>query len=98
MLVHDQHTGQGVGAVHQRGGPLEYLDGMDGLRVYLYAVLIAPLLSLLADAIVDDDDAVVAQSTYDRLGDAATRGNLADARLTGHSIDDVGRGDLQQLA
>ena len=98
MLVHDQHTGQGVGAIHQRGGTLEYLDGMNSLRVNLYAMLIAPLLSLLADAIVDNDDTVIAQSAYDRLGDTATRGNLADARLTGYSIDDVGRGDLQQLA
>ena len=89
--VEDEHAGHGVGAVHQRGGAFEYLYGMHAFAVYLYAVLSAPLLTFLAHALVHHDDAVVAQSADDGLGDAAACGNLCYTRLTGHGIDDVGR-------
>ena len=97
-LVHDEHTGQGVGAVHQRGRPFQYLYGVYVLGVDLYAVLVTPLLPLLAYAVVDGDNAVVAQAADDGLRDAAARGDLADAGLTRDGIDDVGRRRLLQRA
>ena len=98
VLVHHQHAGHGVAAVEQRGGAFQNLDRVDGLGVNLYAVLVAPLLALLADAVVDHDDAVVAQASDDGLRDAAARGELAHAGLMGHGVDDVGRGRFLQLA
>ena len=57
-----QHTCHRIATVHQRGGTFQNLYRVHVLRVYLDAVLIAPLLSFLAYALVHHDDAVVAQS------------------------------------
>ena len=68
------------------------------MGVYLYAVLVAPLLSFLADAVVHNSHAVITQSAYNGFGYAAARSNLTNARLMGNGIDDVGGGLRLQLA
>ena len=95
--VEDDHSGHGIAAIHERGRPLQYLYRIHVLRVYFYPVLVAPLLSFLPDALVHDDDAVVAQSANDGFRDAAARGDLRHSRLTGNGIDDVGGCRLPQL-
>ena len=83
----NQHTTQSIGTVHEAGGTLQNLHRSHFIGVYLDAVLVAPLLAFLTDAVVDDYDAVVAQSTNDGLGDAAACGNLRHAWLFGDGID-----------
>ena len=96
-LVQDDHAGHGVRAVHQRRRALHHLDRVDGAAVHLHAVLVAPLLALLAHAVAYDDDAVVAQSADDGFRDAATCGQLAHARQVGYGVDDVSRRRSAQL-
>ena len=60
-------------------------------------MFVTPLLTLLSDALVHHDDAVVAQSADDGFGDAAAGGNLRDAGLFGDGVDDICRGGLSQL-
>ena len=85
-----------VRAIEQAGRPFDHLYAAHAQSVNLDAVLVAPLLSLLADAVVDGHDAVVAQSANHGFRDAAAGGNLRYARLPGDGVDNVGgRGDLQ---
>ena len=95
--VEDEDAGHGIGAVHQRGGAFQDLDGMDAGSVDLDAVLIPPLLAFLADAVVHDDHPVVSQAADDRLGDGAAGGDLGHAGLPGDGADDVGRGPRLQI-
>ena len=67
------------------------------MRVDLYAVLVAPLLTFLSDALVHHDDTVIAQSADDGLRDAATRGDLRHTRLMGDGVDDISRGGLSEF-
>ena len=69
-------TRQGIRAIEQAGGTLEYLDRTHGIVVYLDAMLVTPLLTLLAHTVGNDHHAVVAQSSNDGLRDAAARGHL----------------------
>ena len=64
-LVQHQYASHRVAAIHQRGGAFQYLYRVYGLRVHLNAVLVAPLLSFLSDAVVHRHNAVVAQSADD---------------------------------
>ena len=58
--VEDDDARHGVGAVHQGCRSFKDLHLPDGLPVQFKAVLIAPLLSLLAYAVGHGDDAIVA--------------------------------------
>ena len=96
LLVQHQHAGHGVAAIHERGRALQNLHRVHRLVVDLYAVLVAPLLALLPDAVAHGDNAVVAQSAYDGFRYAAAGGQLADAWLMGNGVDDVGRSAFAQ--
>ena len=89
--MEDEYSRHGIGAVHQRGGSLQDLYGMDSGSVYLYTVLISPLLAFLADAVVNYDDTVVPQATDDRFRDGGTGGYLRHAGLPRDSADNIGR-------
>lgn len=96
--MEDDDARHSVRTVHEAGRPLEYLYRVYRVRVCLHAVLVAPLLAFLPDAVVDHHHAVVAQSAYHRFGDAAAGGNLRHAGLAGYGVDDVGGGLHGQLA
>ena len=64
--------------------------------VHLHAVLGTPLVSFLADTVVDDDKTVKAQATDHGFGDAAARGHLRHAGLMAERVDDVGGGSRAQ--
>ena len=57
--VQNQHTSHCITSVHQAGRTLQNLYGVHNLRIDLYAMFVAPLLSLLANAFVHHDDAIV---------------------------------------
>ena len=62
------------------------------------SVLVAPLLSFLPDALVHDDDAVVAEASDDGLRDACSRAYLREAGQMSDGIDDVcAQSDMQLL-
>ena len=88
--VQDDDARHGIRPVHQRGRTLQYLDRVDAVAIHLHAVLVAPLLALLSDAVAHDHHAVVAQSADDGLRDAAARGQLCHAGLVGYGVNDVG--------
>ena len=95
--MHDYHAGHGIRAVHQRGRTFHHFNRVNCGPVNLNAVLVAPLLPFLSDAIVHHQHAVVAQSTNDGLRDTATGRDLRDAGMLGNGVDNVGRGDVLQL-
>ena len=90
VLMQHQHTCHGIRTIHQRGGTFQYLDGMDSLGIYFNTMLVTPLLSFLTDAVIDCDNAVIAQSTDDGFGDSRACGDLINSRLTGDSVYDIG--------
>ena len=53
-MVEDEHTCQGIGAIHKTCGAFDDLDGVHGIGIDLHTMLIAPLLPLLTDSVVDD--------------------------------------------
>ena len=89
--VQDDHAGHGVRAVHQRGGSLQNLYRVHGSAVYLYAVLVAPLLTFLAHTFAHHHHAVVSQSADDGLRDGTTRRQLGNTRQFGYGVNDVCR-------
>ena len=95
-VVHNDDTGHRVGAVHQGGGAFDNLHGVHALAIDLHAVLVAPLLALLADTVVDHQHAVVAHSANDGFGDAPARGDLRNTRIFGDGIDDIAKGECLQ--
>ena len=76
LAMQNDDTRHSIRAIHQRGRPFQDFYGVDAVPVNLYTMLIAPLLTLLTDAIAHHDDAVVAQTANDRFGDSATCGEL----------------------
>ena len=95
--MENEHASHGIGAVHETGGSFLYFYRTDVLSVNLYAMFVAPLLTFLPYAVVDDYQPVVAQSADYGFGDAATGRDLRNTWLVGYGIDDVGRGDGQQV-
>ena len=87
--MEDQDTRQGVRPIHQRGRSLEDFDRMDAGTIDLDAMLVAPLLSFLPDAVIHDDDPVVAHAADDRFGDAASGSDFTQTRLCSDGADDV---------
>ena len=82
---------QSVRAVHQRGRTLQYLYWANAAAVNLHAVLVAPLLSLLAHTLAHHYHAVVSQSANDRFRYAAACRQLAYTWLTAYGIHYVCR-------
>ena len=70
---------------------------MDPGAVHFDAVLVPPLLPLLADAVADHDDPVEAHAPDDGLGDAPAGGDFAHAGLRGDGADDVSAGARGQV-
>ncbi len=64
---------------------------VDGILVYFDAVFVAPLLPLLADAVLEGDDTVIPQTMDKRLGDIRTGRDGADARQVGYLVDHITR-------
>ena len=95
--MEDEDAGQGVRTIHQGRRTLENLDGMDAGAVHFDAVLVSPLLALLADAVADHDNPVEAHPADDGLGNAPAGGNLAHAGLRGDGADDVSAGARGQV-
>ena len=96
--LEDEHAGQGVRAIHERGRSLENLYGVHRGSVYFNAVLVSPLLAFLTDAIVHHHHAVITQSADHGLGDAAAGGNGAQTRLGRQRINDIGRSAPHQIS
>ena len=63
IAMEDDDAGEGIRTVHQRGGAFDDLGRGDPLCVDLHAVLGPPLVTLLAYAVVDDDEPVEAEAT-----------------------------------
>src|SRR5690606_28529392 len=63
-----QHAAYSIGAVTDPFGAFDYLEVLGNEGVYLRSVLGTPLLSFLADAIIEDQDAVTVHSVDDGLG------------------------------
>ena len=74
-MQHDD-TCQGVGAIHERCRPFDDFGIVHAVGIHLNAVLVAPLVALLAYAVVYHDESVEAQSAYHGLGYAASGGYL----------------------
>ena len=72
------HAGHAIGAVEQGTRAFDNLGAVDGVLVYLDAVLVAPLLAFLLGAVVQGDDAVGAQPADDRLADGRAGGVEAE--------------------
>ena len=70
-----EHAADGVGAVEQRSRTLHDLGPVDGKLVDLQAVVVAPLLSLVLDAVLRHHEAVEAQAAYDGLALPAAYGH-----------------------
>jgi hypothetical protein len=88
--MENDHTGHGIAAIHERGRAFQYLDRAHAAAIYLHAMFVAPLLAFLTHAFAHHHYAVVAQASDDGFRDAAARGQLADTRLVGNGVDDVG--------
>ena len=56
------HAGQGIGTVHQRSRTFQNLHRVHVGSIDFHAVLVAPLLSFLSDAVAHHRHAVVAQA------------------------------------
>ena len=80
-----------VGSVHQRGRTFQYLYRSNAATVDLNAMFVAPLLTFLSHSFAHHHYSVIAQSTDDGFGYAASSGKLAYSRLMCNGIDDVGR-------
>ena len=74
--MEDDDTRHRIRAIHQACRTFQYLHGMNGIRIHLYAMFIAPLLTFLSDTIVHHDHSIISQSTNHRFGDTAARGYL----------------------
>jgi len=61
------HPCKGIGPVQQAGRTLDHLRALDIVRVYLYAMLIAPLLAFLAQAVIQRQYTVIPQAPDKRL-------------------------------
>ena len=86
----------GVRPVHQRGGAFDDFHCRHVGFVQLHSVLIAPLLTLLPYVVAHYDDAVVAQTADDGLGNTSAGGYLRHARLVAQRVDEVGGCGLPQ--
>ena len=60
ITMEDHHASHGIRPIHQGCGTFQYLHVVYTLGIDLYSVLIAPLLTLLTDAIMDRDNTVIA--------------------------------------
>ena len=89
--MEDKDASHRIRAIHKTCRTFQNLYGMNRSGVDFYSVFIAPLLSFLSDSIIHYDHTVKSQSTYHRLGNSASRGNLRNAWLVGDGVDDVGR-------
>ena len=69
------HPGHGIGAVEQAGGAFHHLNAVHAIAIYLNAVLIAPLLALLAQAVEHGQHPVVAQPPDKGLAHVRARGD-----------------------
>ena len=66
--VETEHATDGIAAIKQCCRPFDDLSTVHGELVNLQSVVVAPLLSLVLDAILADGKAVEAQSAYGRFG------------------------------
>ena len=96
--MEDQYARQGVASVHQTRRSLHDLYRMDRLSVYLHAMLVPPLLSFLAHAVMDDQYPVVPQAPDYRLGDPAAGRYRRQARLCSQGGNQVGGSLALQLS
>ena len=85
-----EYSRQGIRAVEQTRGALKHLDRTHGITVNFHTVLVAPLLSLLAHAVGNNDYTVITQSTDNGLGNAAAGAHLRHAGQLGHRVNNVG--------
>ena len=90
--MENEDAGQGIGAIHQGGRTFEDLHRMDTGAIYLYTVLVSPLLAFLPYTVIDHDYTVIAHSADNGLGDAAAGGDFTKTGFGGNGIDDVAAG------
>ena len=63
--MQDEDTSHRIGAIHQRGRTLQYLNRTDCLVVNLQSMFIAPLLTFLTNTVVDHQHTVITQTADD---------------------------------
>ena len=72
----------------QRSGPFHHRDAVGRGRVDLGAVVVAPLLPALRDAVVQQSQAVAVEPVHNRFGDPIA---IAQRAYPGHPFEQVGQ-------
>ena len=65
--------------------------------IYLYTVLVSPLLAFLPYTVIDHDYTVIAHSANNGLGDAAAGGDFTKTGFGGNGIDDIAAGTGRKI-